>query len=73
MENFTIISMKTKNSKIYLGIDDKGNKKWVNNKNDALWFEDEDKANSFAKSWFKNFEEWFLENLTFDKMNMKII
>lgn len=57
---FHVITMKTgKGTTLYLGVDDlTGAKKWTVKQQDAIYFDMEDEATSFAKTYFKKFKEW---------------
>lgn len=56
IESFFVVKIKGK--KCYLMVDDTGQKKWTNNKNDSLCFNNEHEANEFAKNYFKKFDNW---------------
>ena len=60
---FYRIIMKTyDNKKLYLK-DGIGNScEWTFNKHDAIWFETEKEAQIFAKKYFKNFNNYEIEN-----------
>ena len=57
-EQFSLVTMQTKNGKtIYLG--EQGNSfGWVFDYNNALWFNTNEEAERFAIDYFKNFKDW---------------
>lgn len=67
-EIFYIITMKTKaNKTIYLFANEKNNGKveWCFRKKDAIWFETFRDAERFAKNYFKNFNNWVIEEIIY--------
>ena len=62
-EQFSLISMQTKNGKtIYLGEQD-NSFGWTFNYNNALWFNTYDEAERFARDYFKNFKNWEIKDI----------
>lgn len=61
---FTTIYLKSrKGVNLYLGIDDSnGNKIWVKNKNEAIFFDNEKEAADFGRNYFKRFNDWKLSS-----------
>lgn len=64
-EQFSVITMKTKNNKvIYLG--EQGSLLgWTFDYNEALWFNTNDEAESFARDYFKNFKDWEIKTIEY--------
>lgn len=64
-EQFSLITMKTKNNKIiYLG--EQGNTiGWSFDYNDAFWFNTNEEAEKFAKDYFKHFSEWEIKTIEY--------
>lgn len=63
MENFYMITIKTKNGKkLFLSVWN-GKPEWTFNKNLACFWDFDDKALDFAKRWFKNFKDWKVEEV----------
>lgn len=64
-EQFSLISMQTKNGKtIYLG--EQGNSLgWTFDYNEALWFNTNDEAERFARDYFKNFKNWKIKEIDY--------
>ena len=68
MMTFYVIAYKN----VYLGHDDKRTKdkticKWTKNKNDGIWFSDEENAKRFAKQYFKNFNKYTIKEVNAEK------
>lgn len=62
-EQFSLISMQTKNGRtIYLGEKD-NSFGWTFNYNDALWFNTNEEAERFAIDYFKNFKNWKIKEI----------
>ena len=52
-------TIKIKNKEVYLMTDiETGQFSWTENKSDCIIFNEERKAQSFAKKYFKEFENW---------------
>ena len=68
VEEFYIIVMKLNNGKkLYLKCTNSEKRlEWTADKEEACWFNFEDEAEKFAKSYFKNFTEWFVEGFNYD-------
>ena len=65
-ETFTRILMHTKTGKkIYLKSAIGNSCEWTFNKSEAIWFERETDAKSFAKKYFKHFNNYELENFSY--------
>ena len=57
-------TIKIKNKEVYLMTDiETGQFSWTENKSDCIIFNEERKAQSFAKKYFKEFENWEIENV----------
>lgn len=66
MDIFYIICMKCRNNHIAYLAEGKGNaSNWIFNKSEAYWFETEKEAREYANIYFKNFKDWFIEELTY--------
>lgn len=61
MEEFSTIAIKGKN--VYLTINDLGETKWTTDKNLALCFNTDIKAEEYAKKYFKNFKNWEVRDI----------
>ena len=61
MEEFSTIAIKGKN--VYLMINDLGETKWTKDKNLALCFQTDAKAEQYAKRYFKNYKEWEIRDV----------
>lgn len=62
LEYFTL-NMTTKNGKkLYMGTEGK-EFKWTFNKQDAIWFELPQDVENFAKSYFKEFKNWYVDKV----------
>lgn len=64
-ETFYLITMKTKNNKtLYLGEQGKylG---WSFDYNEAIWFEYDYQAETFAKDYFKHFDKWEIKDIEY--------
>lgn len=68
MEEFYVI--KIVNKKVYLGASDNSNSFIWTKKKDAIWFDDQEKAEIFANDYFKNFDNWEVVPLWFDTNKM---
>jgi len=66
-ETWFVITMNTKNGKkIYLKEGIGNSYEWTFDREQAIWFEFEDKAKEFANSYFKSFKNWFVEDFDYD-------
>ena len=68
--DFEVITMKTKEGKtLYLKASDKESKnivcEWTFDKQTAIWFEIDGSAEKFAKSYFRTFNKWIIENIKY--------
>lgn len=61
MVEFSTIAIKGKN--VYLMINDLGETKWTTNKNLALCFQTDAKADQYATRYFKNFKDWEVRDI----------
>ena len=61
MVEFSTIAIKEKN--VFLMVDDLGKTKWTKNKNLALCFQTDNKAEQYAKRYFKNFKDWEVRDI----------
>lgn len=61
MVEFSTIAIKGKN--VFLMINDLGETKWTTNKNLALCFQTDVKAEQYAKRYFKNFTNWEVKDV----------
>ena len=64
MNTFYVIAYKN----VYLAHDDERTVdktvcKWVRDKNEGIWFSEEELANSFASKYFKNFKKYSIKEL----------
>lgn len=66
MYNWYIIAMKTKSEKtIYLKEGKGNNLEWTFDKNEGIWFEFKEQAEKLAKKYFKDFDNWFIEEFEY--------
>lgn len=66
MEIFAVICMNCRNGKkLYLkcGVNDR--MEWTFDKSESCWFGYKDQAEKFAKNYFKNFQNWFVEEFNY--------
>ncbi len=63
-----VVTMLTKTGKVlYLTMmTSTGKPQWTFDKNDSCRWQDEDLAEKFCKSWFKNFKDWRIEEIKTD-------
>lgn len=66
IDTFYSITMKTKNNKKLYLKEGKGNSlEWTFNRDECIWFELEQQAINCAKNYFKNFNNWFIEEFEY--------
>lgn len=64
MDDFSIVTMKTKTEKKLYLKSGKGNAvEWTFDKQDAIWFQTEEEAEKFCKNYFKNFKNYEIETI----------
>ena len=64
MDDFSIITMKTKTGKkLYLKSGKVNAVEWTFDKQDAIWFQTEEEAEKFCKNYFKNFKDYEIETI----------
>ena len=62
MDDFSIVTMKTKTGKkLYLKSGKGKAAEWTFDKQDAIWFQTEEEAEKFCKNYFKNFKDYEIE------------
>lgn len=62
MDDFSIVTMKTKTGKkLYAKAGHGKSIEWTFDKQDAIWFQTEEEAEKFCKNYFKNFKDYEIE------------
>ena len=65
MDIFYMVAMKTRNGKTLFLMEGQtiNSMKWTFDKQEAVWFELPIQAENFAREYFRNFNNWFIEEI----------